>query len=160
VRNRLLCLLVAALPGCATTQPEQLAQECRPGGELRTESAPKTSVYALYRVADAANQPTRVLCGQVKVYQGTPLGFERGTDARPRAVAGSESLPLEEGWYRWEAASVDLADLKLDARTNSHCETVRLGLESAGKVVAFPFMVAGGAALMAFGLLFGLPGGA
>jgi hypothetical protein len=158
VRNCLLCLILAALAGCATTQPEQLAPEYRPGGDVRTDPAPTTRVYALYRVADDANQPARDLCAQVKVYQGCPLGFDKGADDRPRAVAGSETLPLPEGWYRWETASTDAAGLKLAVWTNGRSETVRSGLESAGQAVAFPFMVVGGAAIMAFGLLVGLPG--
>ena len=130
-------------------------------GPVCSDPAPKTSVYALYRLADASNQPTRTLCAQVKVYEGCPLGFDRGPDDRPRAVAGSESYVLaEEGWYRWEETSGRLADHKLTDLRWSYGESVRSGLESTGQVIAFPFMVAGAAAVTTFALLFGLPGGA
>jgi hypothetical protein len=166
-RTAPLCLLLAAVVGCATTQPEQLATEYRPGGPVRTDPAPQSSVYALYRVADASNQPTRALCAQVRVYQGSPLGFDRGADEKPRAVAGSDSFALaEEGWYRWEAVTNgpqrtlwQVACRPSEWQTGLSDPT-REALERSGQVVAFPFMVVGGAILTTFALLFGLPGGA
>ena len=153
-----VCLLAAALAGCAGPLTSALPGY-RPGGPLVTRPVPESTVYALYRVADAADRPTHVLCGQVQLHKGCELGFGRGSDERPRAVAGNDSFPLAaEGSYRWECEGPTLRRLmEMNGWSSGYSEYVRSGLERTGTVVAAPFIAAGAVGVMLFLGAFRLP---
>jgi hypothetical protein len=152
------CLLVAALAGCAGPLTSTLP-EYRPGGPLGTRPVPESTVYALYRVADAGDRPTHVLCGQVQLHKGCELGFDRSSDDRPRAVAGRDSFPLAaEGAYRWETEGPTLRRLmEMNGWSSGYSEHVRAGLERTGSVVAAPFIAAGTVGVFLFLGAFRLP---
>lgn len=165
-RTALAGLLLACLTGCSLTRPEPFAAEYRPGGETHTQVAPRSTTYALYRVADAANYPGRELRAQVHVYKGCAVGFGQGDDGKPAAVAGSNTFPLGEGWYRWEDASAETQAGVAEAFLyyprhfrDGLAEPTRATIEKVGLVIALPFVAAAIVVLFPFVFFFGLPFG-
>jgi hypothetical protein len=162
VSKRLACLFLL-VAGCATTpRHETLVCEYKPGEPAQTLSAPRSATYGLYHAANGV--PRRVLCAQVAVHEGRPIGFALGEDGKPRAVAGGESYALvSDGTYCWEATTPELpAEPPLHERFNAWAdglqtgwsEPVRDALAGVGYVVALPFLAVYYAVMIPLWLLF------
>lgn len=125
-RAALVCALVLAtlVSGCST-QRESLVTDYHPGGPVRQETAATPAVYHLTRrtPADGKGKGDTVEVVARDLFAGEPVGFRRNADGALLAVAGRETLPLEDGDYCWHVGTtmdeVRLRRFKHDTRDST-----------------------------------------
>ena len=95
----LLAVFVLAIAGCGAQKgPTQIKYE--KSGEPTTIAAPQDGVYALYTASDLTPKVRQ------KLMKGDRLGFEKTSDGRVRAVAGTYNQVLasstQEAYWKLE----------------------------------------------------------
>src|SRR3954464_6719732 len=95
----LVAVLALAIAGCGA-QKGQTQIKFEKNGDPQTISAPQDGVYALYTASDLTPKVRQ------KLSKGDRVGFEKTSDGRVRAVAGTYSQTLssstQEAYWKLE----------------------------------------------------------